>query len=64
MKLIDLIKKTAFVLAITIGVASTVQASTPVAEESIDDQWVVGFITDKTVHATVCLLYTSDAADE
>ncbi len=53
MKLIDLIKKTAFVLAITIGVASTVQASTPVAEESIDDQWVVGFVTDKTVHATV-----------
>ena len=53
MKLIDLIKKTVFVVAITISVASTVQASTPVAEESIDEQWVVGFVTDKTVHATV-----------
>ena len=53
MKLINLIQKTAFVVAITTGVASTVQASTLVAEESVDDHWVVGFVTDKTVHATV-----------
>ena len=53
MKLIDLMKKTVLVLTITISFASTVQASTLVAEESIDDQWVVGFVTDKTVHASV-----------
>ena len=46
-------KKTALVGAITIGVASSVQASELVAEESIEDQWVVGFVTDQTVHATV-----------
>ena len=48
-----LVKNTALIGAITLGVVSNVQALELGSEESIEDQWVVGFVTDRTVHATV-----------
>ena len=48
-----LVKNTALIGAITLGVVSNVHASELGSEESIEDQWVVGFVTDRTLHATV-----------
>ena len=48
-----LVKNTALIGAITLGVVSNVQALELGSEESIEDRWVVGFVTDRTVHATV-----------
>ena len=48
-----LLKNTALIGAITLGVVSNVQALELGSEESIEDQWVVGFVTDRTVDATV-----------
>ncbi len=49
----SLVKNTALIGAITLGVVSNVQASELGSEESIEDQWVVGFVTERTVLATV-----------
>ena len=51
-KLMSLLRVSAFILLIGLTVSSQSSAEL-LAEESVDDKWVVNYITENSVHATV-----------